>query len=41
MDANMDVCLYLLWTLDEIAFWIWSFNRYFDVENIGNRRREW
>lgn len=37
MDASMGVCLCLVWTLDEISFWIWSFNRYIDMGNTGNR----
>ena len=35
----MGVSLCLDWTLDETAFWIWSFNRYLDVRSICKRGR--
>lgn len=32
--------VYVIWTLDGMAFWIWGFNWYFGVGNIGTWRRD-
>lgn len=32
--------VYVVWTLDGMAFWIWGFNWYFGVGNIGTWRRD-